>query len=114
MADNVLVGKDLFNKGTDLTRFLGLKVTLSTGQKGVIESGFGQGGKFKVRFPRDVDLTVLLAEEKEKKDDTGAAATGGKKARKKGGKNQVKNGIKIILTFKRYTYALDKRTIVQS
>ena len=46
-----LIGKNLFKKETNIQSFVGLKVTLSSGEKGVIEGGFGQSGKFKVRIP---------------------------------------------------------------
>lgn len=46
-----LIGKNLFKKETNIQSFVGLKVTLSSGEKGVIEGGFGQSGKFKIRIP---------------------------------------------------------------
>lgn len=46
-----LIGKNLFKKETNIAAFANLKVTLSTGQRGVIEGGFGQSGKVKVRIP---------------------------------------------------------------
>ena len=45
-----LIGRSLFKKETVLDAFAGLTVTLSTGEKGIIEGGFGQSGKFKIRF----------------------------------------------------------------
>lgn len=49
--DYTVIGRSLFKKETNLQLFLGLKVTLSTGETGVIEGGFGQSGKFKIRVP---------------------------------------------------------------
>ena len=46
-----VIGRSLFKKETNLQTFTGLKVQLSTGEEGVIEGGFGQSGKFKVRIP---------------------------------------------------------------
>lgn len=46
-----MIGRNLFKKETNLQLFVGLKVTLSTGESGVIEGGFGQSGKFKIRIP---------------------------------------------------------------
>lgn len=46
-----VIGKALFKKETNLNAFVGLKVSLSSGEQGVIEGGFGQSGKFKVRVP---------------------------------------------------------------
>lgn len=47
--DYTVIGRNLFKKETNLQLFVGLKVTLSTGESGVIEGGFGQSGKFKIR-----------------------------------------------------------------
>ena len=46
-----VICKGLFKKESKMDNFVGLKVQLSTGEKGVIEGGFGQSGKFKVRIP---------------------------------------------------------------
>ncbi|KAI3370139.1 hypothetical protein L3Q82_024927, partial [Scortum barcoo] len=47
--DYTVIGRNLFKKETNLQLFVGLKVTLSTGETGIIEGGFGQSGKFKIR-----------------------------------------------------------------
>ncbi|XP_078104547.1 selenocysteine-specific elongation factor isoform X2 [Sander vitreus] len=47
--DYTVIGRNLFKKETNLQLFVGLKVTLSTGESGVIEGGFGQSGKFRIR-----------------------------------------------------------------
>ncbi|XP_077428975.1 selenocysteine-specific elongation factor isoform X2 [Vanacampus margaritifer] len=47
--DYTVIGRNLFKKETNLQIFVGLKVTLSSGETGVIEGGFGQSGKFKIR-----------------------------------------------------------------
>ncbi len=49
--DYTVIGRNLFKKETNLQLFVGLKVTLSTGETGIIEGGFGQSGKFKIRVP---------------------------------------------------------------
>ena len=46
-----VICKGMFKKETNLALFSGLKVTLSTGENGVIGEPFGQSGKFKVRIP---------------------------------------------------------------
>ena len=51
-----LIGKNLFKKETNIQSFVGLKVTLSSGEKGVIEGGFGQSGKFKIRIPGEYHI----------------------------------------------------------
>ena len=52
MVDNqTIIGKDLFQKETNLNAFLNFKIELNpTGEQGFIESSFGQSGKFKIRF----------------------------------------------------------------
>ncbi|RXM91533.1 Selenocysteine-specific elongation factor [Acipenser ruthenus] len=49
--DYTVIGRNLFKKETNIQLFVGLKVTLSTGERGVIEGGFGQSGKMKIRIP---------------------------------------------------------------
>jgi len=46
-----VICRGLFKKESKVDAFVGLKITLSTGDVGVIEGGFGQSGKFKVRIP---------------------------------------------------------------
>eukprot|EP00794_Sanderia_malayensis_P014234 gene14234-15719_t len=49
--DYSVIAKSMFKKETNLQMFANLKVTLSTGERGVIEGSFGQSGKIKVRVP---------------------------------------------------------------
>ncbi|XP_074200281.1 selenocysteine-specific elongation factor isoform X2 [Camelus bactrianus] len=51
MDDYSVIGRSLFKKETNIQLFVGLKVHLSTGEQGVIDSAFGQSGKFKVHIP---------------------------------------------------------------
>lgn len=52
VTDNyTVIGKNLFKKETNLQLFVGLKVTLSSGETGVIDGSFGQSGKIKIRIP---------------------------------------------------------------
>lgn len=46
-----VVCRGLFKKETNMEAFVGLRVTLSSGEQGTIEGSFGQSGKFKVRIP---------------------------------------------------------------
>lgn len=46
-----LIGKSLFKKETNIAAFANLKIVLSSGEKGIIEGGFGQSGKVKIRIP---------------------------------------------------------------
>ncbi|KFO38369.1 Selenocysteine-specific elongation factor [Fukomys damarensis] len=63
MDDYSVIGRSLFKKETNIQLFVGLKVHLSTGELGVIDSAFGQSGKFKVHIPgthpiRDLVLSL--------------------------------------------------------
>lgn len=58
---HTLIGRDLFNKGTDLSLFTGMKVQLESGEEGVIDSAFGQGGKFKAVFREGLPLPAGAA-----------------------------------------------------
>ena len=49
--ESTVIGKALFKKETNIDLFVGMKVSLSTGDNGYIEAGFGQSGKFKIRIP---------------------------------------------------------------
>ena len=55
-----LICRGLFKKESNVDAFLGLKVTLSTGETGFIEGGFGQSGKFRVRIPGDCISGLLI------------------------------------------------------
>ncbi|KAG7283221.1 hypothetical protein CRUP_004963, partial [Coryphaenoides rupestris] len=67
--DYTVIGRSLFKKETNLQLFLGLKVVLSTGEAGVIEGGFGQSGKFKIRVSEGLrpDTKLLLSSSFKKK-----------------------------------------------
>ncbi|XP_030275887.1 selenocysteine-specific elongation factor isoform X2 [Sparus aurata] len=59
--DYTVIGRSLFKKETNLQLFVGLKVMLSTGETGVIEGGFGQSGKFKIRVQEPkVEIVIWL------------------------------------------------------
>uniref|UniRef100_H2P9F2 Selenocysteine-specific elongation factor n=1 Tax=Pongo abelii TaxID=9601 RepID=H2P9F2_PONAB len=51
MDDYSVIGRSLFKKETNIQLFVGLKVHLSTGELGIIDSAFGQSGKFKIHIP---------------------------------------------------------------
>lgn len=57
--DYAVICKGLFKKESNLDAFVNLKVILSTGENGIIESSFGQSGKFKVRIPGLYHFNVL-------------------------------------------------------
>ncbi len=106
---NNLIGRDLFGRDTDMSPYTGRKITLeTTGAQGVIEGAFGQGGKFRAHFDKGIGIDVPVAHASE--SDASASAAPGKKA--KGPKAPTLKG-KILLHFKKYVYALDKKQIVQ-
>ncbi len=59
--DQTIIGKDLFQKETNINAFVNFKVELNpTGEQGFIESSFGQSGKFKVRFMSKCFVVLLI------------------------------------------------------
>ena len=54
-----IIAKNLFKKETNLQPFVNLKVRLSTGEDGVIESSFGLSGKVKIRIAGDLNVRVI-------------------------------------------------------
>lgn len=53
-----LVGKELFNKETNMQQFVGLKLQTAAGDIGTIASAFGKSGKFKVNFDQPLSHKV--------------------------------------------------------
>lgn len=107
--DYTVIGRNLFKKETNLQLFVGLKVTLSTSETGVIEGGFGQSGKFKIRVQEG-----LLPETKQLLSSTS------KKKGKGGGKGGPANEeepkadsqpVSIHLHFKRYVFDPHKKMV---
>lgn len=49
--DYNVIGRSLFKKETNIQIFVGLRVRLSSGELGTIDSAFGQSGKFKIHIP---------------------------------------------------------------
>ncbi|KAG5274957.1 hypothetical protein AALO_G00142020 [Alosa alosa] len=107
--DYTVIGRNLFKKETNLQLFVGLKVTLSSGESGVIEGGFGQSGKVKIRIPEGL------------KEETKQLLSCGKKKGKGGKGDAVKEEepkgdsqpVLIHLRFKRYVFD-PKKKMVQS
>lgn len=112
-----VICRNLFKKETNMDAFVGLKVTLSSGEQGVIEGGFGQGGKAKIRIPAGLsEVTAQML-----------GGKGGKKAKTKASTSEVEPSticqdasssdsqstasIKVFLDFKRYIYDPKKKMI---
>uniref|UniRef100_H3AZ57 Eukaryotic elongation factor, selenocysteine-tRNA specific n=1 Tax=Latimeria chalumnae TaxID=7897 RepID=H3AZ57_LATCH len=106
--DYTVIGRSLFKKETNLQLFVGLKVKLSSGEAGVIEGGFGQSGKFKVRLPgglsEETKQLLSITSKRKSKGDKGDAT------KEDDGKAE-KQPITIILAFKRYVFDPQKKMI---
>ncbi|XP_062300470.1 selenocysteine-specific elongation factor [Scomber scombrus] len=107
--DYTVIGRNLFKKETNLQLFVGLKVTLSTGETGVIEGGFGQSGKFKIRIQDGLlpETKQLLSSTSKKK---------GKGGNKGGPANEEEpkadsQPVSIHLHFKRYVFDPHKKMV---
>ncbi|XP_060600172.1 selenocysteine-specific elongation factor-like [Ruditapes philippinarum] len=106
MDEYTVIGKNMFKKETNIATFTGLKITLSTGEAGMIEGGFGQSGKIKIRIPGGLPPEIVKR-----------YAGGKKKSKGKGSEESAnqdedvsdKEPIKIFLTFKRYIYDPEKK-----
>ncbi|XP_062321233.1 selenocysteine-specific elongation factor [Osmerus eperlanus] len=107
--DYTVIGRNLFKKETNLQMFVGLKVKLSTGEAGVIEGGFGQSGKFKIRVPEGLspETKQLLSSSSKKKGKGGAKGEPVKEEEPK----TDSQPISIHLTFKRYVFDPHKKMV---
>uniref|UniRef100_A0A8C7E7Q9 Selenocysteine-specific elongation factor n=1 Tax=Naja naja TaxID=35670 RepID=A0A8C7E7Q9_NAJNA len=108
--DYSVIGRSLFKKETNIQMFVGLKVKLSTGEEGVIEGGFGQSGKFKVRILHGVkpETKALLTAISKKKPKAGKGDSA-----KEDESNKVDSAhpVHITLLFKRYVFDSQKKMI---
>jgi len=53
----LVICKDMFKADTDLSLFMGLKIVHeASGAQGILEGGYAQEGKFKVRFPHELKV----------------------------------------------------------
>ncbi|XP_022081004.1 selenocysteine-specific elongation factor-like [Acanthaster planci] len=117
MDEYSIIGRSLFKKETNLQIFVGLKVELSTGEEGVIEGGFGQSGKFKIRIPnglRPETVQQLSASGKKKGKKASKAEDAGDAATPADDGSEASSRlppIKISLRFKRYVYDPKKKMI---
>jgi len=104
--DYTLVCRGLFKKETDMRTFVGLKVSLSLGDKGFIESGFGQSGKFKVRIPSGLgeECRKILNQRDVKKTKNKAKAFSDQNLDESSASTELTSPIKVYLEFKRYIF----------
>ncbi|CAF1046233.1 unnamed protein product [Rotaria sordida] len=112
--DQTIIGKDLFQKETNINIFVNFKVELNpTGDQGFIESSFGQSGKFKVRF-----MNGLSDEAKQSLSNTKGRKQQGKTTTTTtttnndadGESNESHQRIRIILKFKKYLF--QEKTVI--
>lgn len=107
--DYTVIGRNLFKKETNLQLFVGLKVTLSTGESGVIEGGFGQSGKFKIRVQEGLhpETKQLLNSTSKKKGKGGSKGCPANEEEPKADSEPVS----IHLRFKRYVFDPHKKMV---
>ena len=122
-----LIGKDLFQKETNINAFVNFKVELSpTGEQGFIESPFGQSGKFKVRFMSKTTfsfrffsiIVVVFLNILDGLSDETKQAFANNKSKKQGASKtttdendgETHQRIRIVLKFKKYFF--QEKTVI--
>uniref|UniRef100_A0A8C6FZP4 Eukaryotic elongation factor, selenocysteine-tRNA specific n=1 Tax=Moschus moschiferus TaxID=68415 RepID=A0A8C6FZP4_MOSMO len=110
LDDHSVIGRSLFKKETNIQLFVGLRVHLSTGELGVIDSAFGQSGKFKVHVPGGLSpkskqiLTSVL--KKRGRSGRGEAAK-----LEEAERPEPTQPVGLSLSFKRYVFDAQKRMV---
>ncbi|XP_058534404.1 selenocysteine-specific elongation factor isoform X2 [Ochotona princeps] len=111
MDDYSVIGRSLFKKETNIQLFVGLKVHLSTGEQGVIDSAFGQSGKFKIHIPGGLSpetKKILTAAVKKR----GRAGRGETAPQEEGTERpEPTQHVALSLSFKRYVFDTHKRMV---
>ncbi|XP_006870550.1 PREDICTED: selenocysteine-specific elongation factor [Chrysochloris asiatica] len=109
--DYSVIGRSLFKKETNIQLFVGLKVYLSTGELGVIDSAFGQSGKFKVHIPGGLSpesKKIMMPVLKKR----GRAGRGEATKEEEGAERpEPSQPVTLRLTFKRYVFDTHKRMV---
>ncbi|XP_053381410.1 selenocysteine-specific elongation factor-like [Mercenaria mercenaria] len=106
MDEYTVIGKNMFKKETNIATFTNLKIMLSTGEAGVIEGGFGQSGKIKIRIPGGLPAETVKRYSGGKKKSKGK---GNEESANQDEDTSDREPIKILLTFKRYIYDPEKK-----
>ncbi|XP_027624611.1 selenocysteine-specific elongation factor [Tupaia chinensis] len=109
--DHSVIGRSLFKKETNIQLFVGLRVHLSTGESGVIDSAFGQSGKFKVHIPGGLspESKKILTPALKKRGRTGRGeATPQEEGSERPEPSQP---VTLSLSFKRYVFDTHKRMV---
>nr|XP_002758740.2 selenocysteine-specific elongation factor isoform X1 [Callithrix jacchus] len=111
MDDYSVIGRSLFKKETNIQLFLGLKVHLSTGELGIIDSAFGQSGKFKIHIPGGLspESKKILTPALKKRGRAGR----GEAARQEESTERTEPAqhVALSLSFKRYVFDTHKRMV---
>ncbi|KAM4799883.1 LOW QUALITY PROTEIN: selenocysteine-specific elongation factor [Urocitellus parryii] len=111
MDDYSVIGRSLFKKETNIQLFVGLRVQLSTGEQGVIDSAFGQSGKFKVHVPGGLspEAKRILTPVPKKRGRGGP----GEATRQEEGAERPEppQHVTLSLSFKRYVFDTQKRMV---
>ncbi|XP_019514212.1 PREDICTED: selenocysteine-specific elongation factor isoform X2 [Hipposideros armiger] len=109
--DYNVIGRSLFKKETNIQLFVGLKVYLSTGELGVIDSAFGQSGKFKIHIPGGLspESKKILVPALKKRSRAGQGETA--KQKEEGERPEPAHHVALSLSFKRYVFDTHKRMV---
>uniref|UniRef100_G1TBT2 Selenocysteine-specific elongation factor n=1 Tax=Oryctolagus cuniculus TaxID=9986 RepID=G1TBT2_RABIT len=111
MDDYSVIGRSLFKKETNIQLFVGLRVHLSTGEQGVIDSAFGQSGKFKIHIPGGLSpeskKILMAAVKKRGRAGRGEAAPQEEAAERP----EPTQHVALSLSFKRYVFDTHKRMV---
>ncbi|XP_024435965.2 selenocysteine-specific elongation factor isoform X2 [Desmodus rotundus] len=106
-----VIGRSLFKKETNIQLFVGLKVQLSTGELGIIDSSFGQSGKFKIHIPGGLspESKKILTPSLKKR----SRASGGEIAKQEEvvERPETTQHVTLNLSFKRYVFDTHKRMV---
>ncbi|XP_027813660.1 selenocysteine-specific elongation factor isoform X1 [Ovis aries] len=110
LDDHSVIGRSLFKKETNIQLFVGLRVHLSTGELGVIDSAFGQSGKFKVHIPGGLspESKKILTSALKKR---GRAGRGEAAKPEEAERLEPAQPVGLSLSFKRYVFDAHKRMV---
>ncbi|XP_045760173.1 selenocysteine-specific elongation factor isoform X1 [Mirounga angustirostris] len=111
MDDHSVIGRSLFKKETNIQLFVGLKVYLSTGELGVIDSAFGQSGKFKIHIPGGLspESKKILTPTLKKRGRAGRGEAA--KQEEVAERSEPAQHVALSLSFKRYVFDTHKRMV---
>ncbi|CAD7684810.1 unnamed protein product [Nyctereutes procyonoides] len=111
MDDHSVIGRSLFKKETNIQLFVGLKVHLSTGELGVIDSAFGQSGKFKIHIPGGLgpESKRILTPTLKKRGRAGRGEAA--KQEEVAERPEPAQHVALSLSFKRYVFDTHKRMV---